>query len=367
MEPHREISRSATLTRITSRTEGQSTKSDEYEQILAKLKKDFEKKWNARMSTKSDLTMANFETYRTLGTGSFGRVVLVKKIKTDNYFAIKILDKEKIVRLKQVQHTLSEKHILMSINYPFAITMNHSFKDNSYIYFVLPFINGGEMFSHLRRQRKFDENLAKFYAAQVLLTLEYLHEMDLIYRDLKPENILIDPDGYIKVTDFGFCKMVKGRTWTLCGTPDYLAPEIILCKGYGQTADWWSFGVLMYEMSAGYPPFYAHDSMKIYEKIIGGKYKFPAHFSGELKDILRNTLQLDLTKRYGNLKGGTSDFKNHKWFKGINWLSLYQRKVQPPFVPITKNVGDTSNFDVYDEEPLQVAAKELYPTEFADF
>ncbi|EFN60622.1 cAMP-dependent protein kinase catalytic subunit, partial [Camponotus floridanus] len=122
-------------------------------------------------------------------------------------------------------------------------------------YMVLPFAQGGEMFTHLRRMGKFDESLAKFYAAQVALALEYLHHCSLIYRDLKPENILIENSGYLRVTDFGFCKMVDGRTWTLCGTPEYLAPEVILSKGYGKSVDWWSFGVLVYEMNAGYPPF----------------------------------------------------------------------------------------------------------------
>ncbi|KAK4879563.1 hypothetical protein RN001_007709 [Aquatica leii] len=355
----------------------------EYQNILQKLKEEFDEKWNKKPLIKNVMTIDDFERYRTLGTGSFGRVILAKEKTTNKYFAIKVLDKARIVKLKQVQHTIYEKHILMSINFPFVVFMEYSFKDNSYIYFVLPFVSGGEMFTHLRRlvthrinvsnlllvlfrKRKFDEGLSRFYAAQVLLTLEYLHRLDLVYRDLKPENILIDCDGYLRVTDFGFCKMVKGRTWTLCGTPEYLAPEIILCKGYGQSADWWSFGVLIYEMSAGYPPFYSHDSMKIYEKIVSGKFKFAQHFTTELKDLLRNILQIDLSRRYGNLKNGANDIKTHKWFRDVNWLSIYHRKVPPPFKPTCKNPGDSSNFETYDEEPLKVASLDQYSKEFED-
>jgi len=147
--------------------------------------------------------------------------------------------------------------------------------------------------------RRFDESHAKFYAAQVCLALEYLHYLNLIYRDLKPENMLIDYKGYIKITDFGFGKIVEGRTWTLCGTPEYLAPEVIQTKGYNKSVDWWSFGVLVYEMVAGVSPFYVttDDPMILFGKICEGKYKTPSHFSGDLKNFISNLLQLDVTKR----------------------------------------------------------------------
>ncbi|XP_076667956.1 cAMP-dependent protein kinase catalytic subunit alpha [Andrena cerasifolii] len=337
----------------------------EYQLILDELRASFLEKW--KVIKRDTVTLDDFEQLRTIGTGAFGRVIVVKYMATSAYYAMKILEKAKIVKLKQVNHTYNEKRILQCVRFPFVVYMEFCFKDNSYIYMVLPYINGGEMFTHLRRMGKFDESLARFYAAQVVLALEYLHHCRLVYRDLKPENILIQNTGYIRVTDFGFCKMINSRTWTLCGTPEYLAPEVILSKGYGQSVDWWSFGVLIYEMNAGYPPFYSRDPMRIYEKIVAGRYRFAPHFGEELRDILKNILQVDLSRRFGNLKGGTLDIKDHKWFQTTDWMQIYHQTIQPSFIPDCPSVEDTGNFDHYDEVPLKSDAIDRYAKEFVNF
>ncbi|GBP06917.1 cAMP-dependent protein kinase catalytic subunit beta [Eumeta japonica] len=342
-----------------------AAKQEEYNIYLKKITSLFHQKIAKKMDSSAKLT--DFERRTILGTGAYGVVYLVKHIGAENYYAMKALEKAKIVKLKQIEHTYNEKTILCGLDFPFVVHMKYFFKDNVYIYFVMPFIGGGEMFFHLRNESKFNENYAKFYASQVLLALEYLHACSLVYRDLKPENILIDRVGYTKLTDFGFCKFLHGRTWTLCGTPEYLAPEIILSKGYGTTVDWWSFGVLIYEMCAGYPPFFASEPMKVYEKIVTGKYRNPAHFSPALIDLLSHTLVLDVTRRFGNLKNGMLDFKNHKWFSEINWDHIFNGRTPAPFVPKTDSPGDTQQFDLYDTEKIKECSFCMFEKEFKDF
>ncbi|XP_044762284.1 cAMP-dependent protein kinase catalytic subunit 1-like [Coccinella septempunctata] len=334
-----------------------------FQALLIGARRKFEEKWKQPFVERGKLD--DFKLVQTLGTGSFGRVMLVKLKKDDSPYALKMLEKAHVVKTKQVKHTLSEIRTMDAFDFPFLIKLEYFFKDNVYLCLVMPFINGGEMFSHLRQQKRFSEELTRFYAAQVILAFEYIHFLGIIYRDLKPENILIDCIGYLKLTDYGFCKKVDDqRTYTLCGTPEYLAPEIILSQGYNKSVDWWALGILIFEMAAGYPPFYARDPMKIYEKIVSGKYIPANHFSKSLKDLIQNILQVDRTKRYGVLKDGSKDVKAHNFFKGFEWDPLLQKKLKPPFVPEVQGAGDATNFDFYEETPVKTSSKVLYPKEF---
>lgn len=180
---------------------------------------------------------------------------------------------------------------------------------------------------------------------------EYLHSKHIIYRDLKPENLLIANSGYLRLTDFGFAKYCEGRTYTLCGTPEYLAPEILLNKGHGKAVDWWCLGILTYEMIAGIDPFNDEDPMTIYQKILKGKVKFPRDFDKSAKSLVKHLLVADVTKRYGCLKSGVGDIKGHRWFKGFDWVSLASESMDPPYKPQVADPGDTSNFSEYPDSP----------------
>ena len=253
-----------------------------------------------------NISLSDFELLDTLGTGSFGRVRLVKYANAQPadglYFALKILKKSEVIYLKQVEHVKTEKKLLETIQHPFIVNLLGAFQDEKNLYLMMEYIIGGEFFSHLRKAGRFPNDTSKYYASQIALVFEYLHSLMILYRDLKPENLLLDKIGHCKVTDFGFAKRVEYRTWTLCGTPEYLAPEIILSKGHGKAVDWWALGILMYEMLAGYPPFYDEDPLGIYQKILEGKIKFPWHFDRHSKDLIKKLLTADLTKRLGNLK-----------------------------------------------------------------
>lgn len=299
--------------------------------------------------------LTDYELTTTLGTGSFGRVMLARNKKTGEFSAMKRLKKAEIIKLRQVDHVVSENNILSQINHPFLVGLQGFAQDSRYLYFLMPYIAGGELFTYLRHESKLNESHAMFYSAQVTLMFEYLHNLDIIYRDLKPENILIDQDGYLKLTDFGFAKVCESRTYTLCGTPEYLAPEVLLNKGHGKPVDWWTLGILTYEMLAGIDPFNDGDPMVIYQKILKGKIKFPRDFDKNAKSIVKHLLVGDVTKRYGCLKNGADDIKNHRWFKELDWYKLSQKKLAAPYLPTIGKPGDTTNFSEYPDSDKQSA------------
>jgi len=290
----------------------------------------------------------DFKLIKVIGRGSYGKVCLVQFKKTNDLYAMKSLKKNILLDEEQVESTLLEKKILQSIDHPFLVGMVFCFQTEERVYFVLPFIRGGELFQHLRQNKYFPEDKVKFYAAIIGLSLDYLHKKGIIYRDIKPENILLDDDGYLKLIDFGMAKILKDDeiTNSFCGTPEYLAPEIITGEGHNRMADWWSYGTLVYEMLFGIPPFFCENVEKMYELITNSDLRFPKKFkvSDEAKDFLGKLLTKDQKERFG-INGGFEEIKKHPFFKGMDFKSLEEKKIPAPFKPVFKDSYDVSNFD----------------------
>lgn len=281
----------------------------------------------------------------TLGEGSFGLVQLVKDEASGKTYALKSVNKGQIVKNGQQTHIMSEKNVMLKLHSQFTIRLHATFNTKNTLYFLLEASLGGDLFYQLRNRVFFDEPTAKFYAGCVVLAFEYMHSKQIIYRYLKPENLLLDERGYLKVADFGFAKFISGRTWTLCGTPDYLAPEVVLGKGHGKGVYWWTLGILVYEMLASYPPFYDFDPMETYARIARGKVQYPADFSKSSIDLIAKLLQRKPAKRLGVTKGGVKAIKSHEWFKDFDWGALQNGTMEPPIKPKVSGAEDMSNFE----------------------
>lgn len=246
---------------------------------------------------------------KAIGSGTFGIVKICKHIRTGQFIAMKQLNKIQIIKNKQVDHLKNELTILSSLCSPFVVQFFGYSQNPCHFNIYMELVQGGELFHFLREKGKLNWSHSCFYAGQIVLMFEYLHSNNVIYRDLKPENLLICPDGYLKITDFGFAKVLPPghKTYTLCGTPEYIAPEVLANKGHDKGADWWTLGVLVYELLAGIDPFSSDSPSKIYKKILSLNYSFPSSFSSESKSIVRRLLEPDLTKRFGCMKNGKSD------------------------------------------------------------
>lgn len=273
---------------------------------------------------------------------------------------MKVLKKRVIVKLHQENNIMNEKNILMRCHHPFIQRLYATYKDQCALYMLIQFIQGGELFNLLwNKGGMVNIKAATFYSACVLSGLSYLHDQNIIYRDLKPENLMVDKDGFVKIVDFGFAKEVQDKTYTLCGTPEYLAPEIVVGKGHNKAVDYWALGVLIYEMLCGYSPFADREKnrqMQICKNIMRGQYSYPSHMQDEpAKDLIKRLLEPDPTKRFGCLKNGAMDIKRHEWFKKIDWISLESKDVPDiPWKPTITSEVDTSNFDDYRDENEQV-------------
>lgn len=287
-------------------------------------------------SQKHKLSVNDFELLKVIGRGSFGKVMQVRKKDTNCVYALKSIQKAKIVSRSEVRHTLAERSVLAKINNPFIVPLKFSFQSPEKLYFVLAFVNGGELFDHLEKERRFDVNRSRFYTSELLCALECLHGFNVVYRDLKPENILLDSQGHIALCDFGLCKLKlkdEDYTNTFCGTPEYLAPELLLGKGYNKTVDWWTLGILLYEMLTGLPPFYDQETNEMYRKILSHPLTFPAGHvvPPAAKDLLTKLLNRNPDERLG--AKGSAEIKAHPFFDGIDWRKLLERKYAPAFKP----------------------------------
>ncbi|KAJ5320101.1 hypothetical protein PENANT_c025G04412 [Penicillium antarcticum] len=294
------------------------------------------------------LKMEDFDLLKVVGKGSFGKVMQVMKKDTGRIYALKTIRKAHIISRSEVTHTLAERSVLAQINNPFIVPLKFSFQSPEKLYLVLAFVNGGELFHHLQREQRFDINRARFYTAELLCALECLHGFKVIYRDLKPENILLDYTGHIALCDFGLCKLDmkdEDRTNTFCGTPEYLAPELLLGNGYTKSVDWWTLGVLLYEMLTGLPPFYDENTNEMYRKILQEPLTFPTSdiVPPAARDLLTRLLDRDPVRRLG--ANGAAEIKSHHFFANIDWRKLLQRKYEPSFRPNVLDARDTDNFD----------------------
>jgi len=299
-----------------------------------------------------NVTLSDIKVISTLGVGGFGRVELVKVGDNDvRTFALKKMKKYHIVETHQQEHVLNEKSTMLDARSDFIVRLYRTFRDNKYLYMLLEVCLGGELWALLRDRGIFDDMTARFYTACVIEALIYLHAKGIVYRDLKPENLLLDNSGYAKLVDFGFAKSIGfgHKTWTFCGTPEYVAPEVLLNKGHDFSTDLWSLGIFTYELLTGSPPFSASDPMKTYNLILRGidAIEFPRYITKNARHVIKRLCREGPSERLGYGNNGLKDVQKHKWFEGFNWEGLKRRTLTPPFLPKVSGPTDISNFDVY--------------------
>uniref|UniRef100_A0A3B3CEB8 Protein kinase C n=1 Tax=Oryzias melastigma TaxID=30732 RepID=A0A3B3CEB8_ORYME len=326
------------------------------------------------------MNLHDFVFIKVLGKGSFGKVMLAELKGTDEVYAVKVLKKDVILQDDDVDCTMTEKRILaLARKHPYLTQLFCCFQTKDRLFFVMEYVNGGDLMFQIQRSRKFDEARSRFYAAEVTSALMFLHRHGVVYRDLKLDNILLDAEGHCKLADFGMCKegILNGvTTTTFCGTPDYIAPEILQELDYGPSVDWWALGVLMYEMMAGQPPFEADNEDDLFESILHDDVLYPVWLSKEAVSILRAFMTKSPSKRLGCVaaQGLEEAIKAHPFFREIDWTLLEERKVKPPFKPRIKTKRDVNNFDqdFTREEPVltpvdDTIVKQINQDEFKGF
>ena len=316
------------------------------------------------------LSFHDFEKLKVLGKGSFGEVLLVKLKANNKYYAMKILIKKQVKLRHQEVHTKAERDLMVRINCPFIVNIKFAFQDNLKLYIITEFMQGGEMFFHLHKEKRFSNDKTRFYVIEMVLAIEFLHKNKMLYRDLKPENIMVDASGHIKLTDFGLSKMVKkhkDKAFTICGTPQYLAPEILSDDGYDGSVDWWSLGCVMYEMLVGKAPFRIPKGSYLSADLYKKKITLPEFVTSEAKDLISQLLVPNPKKRLGYGLDGAKKIKEHPYFEGINWEDAWNRKLQPPFVPQLRGETDLQYFDkMFTDEKIEGSKVSEVPSSIAN-
>lgn len=323
------------------------------------------------------VSLADFELLHVVGKGSFGKVFQVRKYTDGKIYALKILKKIELYNKRQIEHTLTERKILATISHPFMPRLHYAFQTDTKLYMAIDYANGGEIFYHLRRAGRFPEVLAVFYCAEIVSSIHHLHKKSIIYRDLKPENVLLDSEGHVKITDFGLAKIgitsVGGesdgnKTMTLCGTPEYLAPEILQGIAHGKAVDWWSTGIMFYEMLVGVPPFYSQNRQEMFHNTIHNPVSIPDYVSPDARNFLVRILAKRPEERLGSGPTEGMEVKEHPVFRAIDWDALERRQVPPPYKPKSKDgIMDISNIDkLFLSEPLVDTPAPPLPPSIAD-
>ncbi|BES93980.1 ribosomal protein S6 kinase [Nesidiocoris tenuis] len=292
---------------------------------------------------------SQFELLKVLGQGSFGKVFLVRKIvgpDSGTLYAMKVL-KKATLKVRDRMRTKMERNILVDVRHPFIVRLHYAFQTEGKLYLILDFLRGGDLFSRLSKELMFTEEDVKFYLAELALALNHLHSLGIIYRDLKPENILLDEEGHISLTDFGLSKQPVDdqKAYSFCGTVEYMAPEVVNRKGHSFAADWWSFGVLMFEMLTGALPFQGANRKETMTQILKAKLGMPQHLSQEAQSLLRVLFKRNPSNRLGAGPDGVNEIKSHSFFATIDWDKLLKKAIQPPFKPAAQRADDAFYFD----------------------